>query len=76
MSASDSGSETLDVDFPEQYTHSVKISDTAKGIRIDVHVYATDKETAVAEAFDTYIHARDMAISHDIALAPIEIKVK
>jgi hypothetical protein len=69
-----SGPETLDVDFPEQFTHSVKISDTAKGIRIDVHVYATDKETAVEEAFDTYIHARDMAMSHDIALAPIEIK--
>jgi hypothetical protein len=23
-----------------QYTHSIKIEDTAKGIRIDVHVYA------------------------------------
>jgi hypothetical protein len=79
MSASGSGltPETLDSDFSQQltqYTHSVKISDTAKGIRIDVHVYATDKEAVVSEAFDTYIHARDTAISHNIALAPIEIK--
>jgi hypothetical protein len=60
--------------IPEQYTHSIKISDTAKGIRLDIHVYATDKETVVAEAFDTYIHARDMAVSHEIPVAPIEIK--
>ena len=26
--------------IPVQYTHSIKIEDTAKGIRIDVHVYA------------------------------------
>ena len=62
-------------DFGEQFTHSVKLSDTAKGIRIDVHVYASDKDTAVAEAFDTYIHARDMATSHNIPVAPIEIKI-
>ena len=41
---------------------------------MDIHVYATDKETAVAEAFDTYIHARDMAESREIPIAPIEIK--
>ena len=61
-----------EIDFPEQYTHSIKISDTAKGIRLDVHVYATDKDTAVAEAFDTYIDARTKAGFCNIPLAPVE----
>ena len=39
-----------------------------------MYMFMNRKETAVEEAFDTYIHARDMAMSHDIALAPIEIK--
>ena len=26
--------------IPVQYTHSIKVEDTAKGIRIVVHVYA------------------------------------
>jgi hypothetical protein len=29
-----------EITIPVQFTHSVKISDTSKGIRIDVHVYA------------------------------------
>jgi hypothetical protein len=31
-----------DASMPEnpQYTHSIKIEDTAKGIRLSVHVYA------------------------------------
>ena len=31
---------TIQEEFPQQYTHSIKIEDTAKWIRIDVHVYA------------------------------------
>jgi len=33
-------SESIDVELPVQFTHSLKVEDTAKGIRIDVHVYA------------------------------------
>ena len=62
--------------IPEQFTHSIKISETAKGIRIDVHVYATDQKTALEEAFGTYIHAREMAMEENIQLAPIEVKEK
>jgi hypothetical protein len=31
---------TQQEEIPVQYTHSIKVEDTAKGIRIDVHVYA------------------------------------
>lgn len=37
---------------PELFTHSVKITHR-QGVRIDVHVYATDKDSAVLDAFDT-----------------------
>jgi len=30
----------MSLDIPVQYTHSIKIEDTSKGIRIDGHVYA------------------------------------
>ena len=63
-------------EIPTQFTHSVKISDTAKGIRIDVHVYANDKETAVLQAFDTYTFAKETAEIREIQLAPVEVWTK
>jgi hypothetical protein len=62
--------------IPTQFTHSIKLSDTAKGIRIDVHVYANDQQTALDEAFEMYITAKDMANAKDIPLAPIEVATK
>jgi hypothetical protein len=41
-------------DIPTQYTHSIKLEDTAKGIRISVHVYANNRQTALTEALNTY----------------------
>jgi hypothetical protein len=35
---------TENIEIPTQYTHSVRVSDTAKGIRIDVHVYCFFKK--------------------------------
>jgi hypothetical protein len=37
------------------YSHSIKIEDTAKGIRISVHVYTNDKATAIEQVFQTYL---------------------
>jgi hypothetical protein len=65
-----------EAEIPTQFTHSVKISDTAKGIRLDVHVWANDMKTAVEGAFQTYQDARNTAAALDIALAPIEVKEK
>ncbi len=60
--------------IPTVYTHSVKLTDTAKGLRVDVHVYANDMETAIAEAINTYQSTRAMAELRKIPLAPIELK--
>ena len=63
-------------EIPTQFTHSVKISDTAKGIRIDVHVYANDRKTAIAEAIETYLKTRERCDDLMIPLAPIEVNSK
>jgi len=43
----------LEIPQLQTYTHSVKIEETAKGIRISVHCYANDRETAIAEVIET-----------------------
>ena len=56
------------------YSHSNKIEDTAKGIRLSVHVYANDSATAIEEAFNTYLKAKITAIDNKIPLAPVDSK--
>jgi hypothetical protein len=56
------------------YSHSLKLEDTARGVRISVHVYANDNEKAIEEAFNTYLKAKITAIDNKIRLAPVEIK--
>jgi hypothetical protein len=60
--------------MPEQpqYTHSIKIEDTAKGIRIDCHVYANSTNDAIQEVFTMYLKAKMTAIDNKIQLAPVE----
>jgi hypothetical protein len=60
--------------MPEQsqYTHSIKIEDTAKGIRLSVHVYANSTGEAIEQAFQTYLKAKMTAIDNKIQLAPVE----
>ncbi len=60
----------------QQYTHSLKIEETAKGIRIAVHVYASDAITALEQAFDMYLASREVAAKENIPLAPIEVVKK
>jgi hypothetical protein len=64
------------VTMPEnpQYTHSIKIEDTPKGIRLSVHVYSNDSGKAIEEAFNTYLKAKMTAMDNKIPLAPIENK--
>jgi predicted DNA-binding ribbon-helix-helix protein len=40
------------------YTHSVKIEDTAKGIRLSAHVYTNYKQIAINEAITTYLETK------------------
>jgi len=56
------------------FSHSVKISDTSKGIRIDVHVYTNDLDTAVIESVKLYQDTRKLAEKEKITLAPTENK--
>jgi hypothetical protein len=56
-----------------QFTHSLKIEETAKGIRISVHVYTNDKETAINEVIATYLQTRQKADKEGILIAPMEV---
>jgi hypothetical protein len=64
----------MTLEIPQQYTHSVKIEDTAKGIRLSVHVYANSSGEAMEEAFNTYLKAKMVAMDNKIPLAPVENK--
>jgi hypothetical protein len=54
------------------YSRSIKISDTGKGIRIDVHVYTNDSQEAISQAFKMDADAQDKAREKGIQLAPME----
>ena len=60
--------------MPEQpqYTHSIKLEDTAKGIRLSVHVYANSTNDAIEKAFTMYLKARQTAMDSKIPLAPVD----
>jgi hypothetical protein len=62
--------------MPEQpqYIHSIKIEDTAKGIRLSVHVYANSTAEAIEQAFTMYLKAKIAAVDNKITLAPVEAK--
>jgi hypothetical protein len=67
---------SAEAEVPSQFTHSIKLSETAKGIRIDVHVYANSAATAINEALDTYISMKAFLKSNNIQLAPVEVDKK
>lgn len=52
-----------------QYTHSLKISDTSKGVRFDVHVYANSSDEVIDQAFIVYLGAIERAAKLSIPMA-------
>jgi hypothetical protein len=62
--------------IPVQYTHSVKLEETSQGVRVHVHVYANDRETAINQAIQTYDLTKRGLDNMKILLAPMEIKKK
>jgi hypothetical protein len=58
----------------QEFTHSLKLEETAKGVRISVHVYGNSEEQVIQEAFNTYLKAKITAIDNKIPLTPVEIK--
>ena len=63
----------MNCDLSDIYTHSVKIEDTSKGIRIHVHCRATHGQTASQEAIKLYLETKKLAEKKKIQLAPFEI---
>ena len=62
--------------IPTQFTHSIKLEETAKGVRFSIHVYANDRAEALKELFVTYRTAKDIAQNDKIPLAPMEVTEK
>jgi hypothetical protein len=67
---------TENIEIPTQYTHSLKLEDTAKGIRLSVHVWANSTGEAIEQAFTTYLKARMTATDNKIHLTPMEANGK
>lgn len=55
----------------QQFSHSVKLEETAKGVRVSVHVYADTAEHARQEALKVYLGIVHDLQSHDVKLAPM-----
>jgi hypothetical protein len=62
-----------DVEIPSQFSHSVKLEQTAKGVRVTVHVNANNSEAATKEAINLYLQTKSMLSKYE-EVAPIEIR--
>lgn len=49
-------------------SHSLKLEETAKGVRISVHVYTNDRNTAINEAIATYLETKQKCKYHNSTL--------
>lgn len=58
----------------QTFSHSLKLEETAKGVRIPVHVYSNNQEQAIQEAFNTYLKAKITEMDNKIPLAPVDTK--
>lgn len=61
-------------EIPSQFSHSVKLEQTAKGVRVTVHVSANSPTTARQEAIDMYIATQAELRDKGIEIAPIDVK--
>jgi len=66
----------MTTEIPSQFTHSIKIEETAKGVRISVHVYANDRVTAIDEAIGTYEVMKAKLEEEEIPIAPMEVNIE
>ena len=63
-------------EIPSQYTHSVKLEETAKGVRVHIHIYANGQDEAIEQALETYLSVRKNCEENNIPLAPMEVQEK
>jgi hypothetical protein len=63
-----------EIQTPAQFSHSVKIEQTAKGARITVHVNANNGLEAMEQSINLYRAAKLRLQQVKEVVAPIEIK--
>jgi ribosome-associated translation inhibitor RaiA len=51
----------------------LKLEETAKGVRISVHVYTNGRYTAINEAIATYLETRLKEEKEKIQVAPMDV---
>ena len=66
------GEEQLEI--PTQFSHSVKIEQSAKGARVTVHVLGKNQQEAMDQAIQMYSSVRKRLEEEGHILSPIEIK--
>jgi hypothetical protein len=67
-------SEEVRVEFPAQFSHSVKIEQSAKGARVTVHVLGNSQQEAIDQAIQMYSSVRKRLKEEGHILSPIEVK--
>jgi hypothetical protein len=65
---------TIQSQTPSQFSHSVKIEQTAKGARVTVHVNANNGLEAMEQSINLYRGTRLQLEQLEEVVAPMEIK--
>jgi len=65
---------TEEAQIPSQFTHSVKLEETAKGVRISVHVYGNGRGSVIPDAILTYNRTRELLEEQNTPLAPMNVE--
>jgi hypothetical protein len=66
-------SELLEPDKPT-FSHSVKLEQTARGIRVNVHVSSNNFKDARMESTELFLKVQEDMKIHGLPIAPIEPK--
>jgi hypothetical protein len=64
----------VQIEFPTQFSHSVKIEQSAKGARVTVHVLGNSQQEAMDQAIQMYSSVRKRLEEEGHILSPIEVK--
>jgi hypothetical protein len=66
--------QTPETDTPTQFSHSVKIEQTAKGARITVHVNSNDALEAMNQSINLYRATKPQLEQQKEVVAPVEVR--
>lgn len=64
----------VQIQFPAQFSHSVKIEQFAKGARVTVHIFANIQQEAIDQAIHMYSSVRKRLEDEGHILSPFEVK--